>query len=115
MRQTKNQNDLGSSPSAKIIQELQPNKICKCGACQPRKLKLPKGQRRLTVSSKLVVHQQAWVKEDTLYDYVPKIWLEGKWLRETGFESGQHIIITTEKGKLLFILRKNNRFINCRH
>lgn len=33
----------------KIIQELQPNKICKCGACEPRKTKLPDGMRRLKV------------------------------------------------------------------
>src|SRR4051812_15413515 len=99
MRNPKNQKQ-------KVIQELQPNKICKCGACEPRKPKLPDGQRRLTVSSKLIVHQRAWVKEDSLYDYVPKIRLEGKWLRDTGFESGQHIIITTEKGKLIIQIEK---------
>jgi hypothetical protein len=39
-------------------------------------------------------------------NYVPKIRLEGKWLRETGFESGQQIIIKTEKGKLIIQIEK---------
>ena len=97
MRQQKN----------KIVQELQPNKVCKCGACEPRKPKLPDGQRRLKVSDKLIVHQRAWVKEDSVYDYVPKIRLEGQWLRNTGFESGQYVVVSCESGKLIIEIEKD--------
>ena len=101
MRVPKNQIDLGSIPTAKIIQEVQPNKTCVCGACEPRMPKRADGKRRLKVSPHLVVHQRAWVKEDSVYDYVPQIRLVGQWLRSTGFESGQYVVISAKKGKLI--------------
>jgi hypothetical protein len=105
MQSTKSQ-ELGSIPTAKIIQEIQPNKTCICGACEPRKPKRTDGKRQLKVSSKLIVHQRAWVKEDSVYDYVPQIRLEGQWLRNTGFESGQFVVITQKKGKLIIQIEK---------
>ena len=55
----------------KIIQELQPNKICKCGACEPRKPKAPKGMRRLKVYYKagctgtitVILLQEEWIRK----------------------------------------------------
>jgi hypothetical protein len=100
MRVSKNLEELGLVPTAKIIQEVQPNKTCTCGACEPRKPKRTDGKRQLKVSSQLVVHQRAWVKEDNVYDYVPQIRLVGQWLRSTGFESGQYVVISAKKRKL---------------
>lgn len=88
------------SQKTKIIQELQPNKTCVCGACEPLKLKHNDGKRRLKVCPHLVVYQRAWRKEDSVYDYVPQIRLVGQWLRNTGFESGQYVVISAQKGKL---------------
>jgi hypothetical protein len=107
MRHTKNLEELGSVPTAKIIQELQPNKTCTCGACEPRKPKRADGKRRLKVSPHLVVHQRAWVKEESVYDYVPQIRLVGQWLRSTGFESGQYVVISAKKGKLLIEIEQD--------
>lgn len=100
MRTTKNQ-DLKSIPNIKVIQELQPNKICKCGACEPRKPKLPEGIRRLKIQPKHM--QYTWATA-----IVPQILLQGEWLRKTGFEFDQHVIITQEKGRLIIELEKEN-------
>lgn len=81
MRQQKNQIDLGSIASAKIISEIRPKKTYTFGACEPRKPKRADGKRRLKVSPKLDVQQRAWVKEES-YDYVPQIRLVGEWLRK---------------------------------
>jgi hypothetical protein len=76
MRVSKNLEELGSIPTAKIIQEIQPNKICTCGACELKKPKRTDGKRQLKVSSQLVVHQRAWVKEESVYDLCHKFdWL----------------------------------------
>jgi hypothetical protein len=80
MQTQKNLEELGSVPTAKIVQELQPNKTCTCGACEPRKPKRADGKRRLKVSPHLFVSQRAWVKEDSVYDYVPQIRLVGHFL-----------------------------------
>ena len=85
----------------KIIQELQPNKTCKCGACESRKPKLPDGQRRLKIQPK---HMQSTWSESI----VPQILLQGEWLRKTGFEYNEHVIITQKKGKLIIELEKEN-------
>ncbi len=100
MRVPKNQ-DLGSIPKVKTIQELQPNKICKCGACEPRKSKLPEGIRRLKIQPKHM--QYTWATA-----IVPQILLQGEWLRKTGFEYNEHVIITQQKGKLIIELEKEN-------
>jgi hypothetical protein len=99
--------EMTSFPSAKIIQELQPNKTCTCEACEPRKPKRADGKRRLKVSPKLVVHQRAWIKEESVYDYVPQIRLVGEWLRNTGFESGKYVVISGENGKLIIEIEKD--------
>ncbi|HTN00042.1 MAG TPA: SymE family type I addiction module toxin [Pedobacter sp.] len=85
----------------KIIQELQPNKICKCGACEPRKPKLPEGVRRLKIQPKHM--QYTWTTS-----IVPQILLQGEWLRKTGFECNNNVIITQKKGKLIIELEKEN-------
>jgi hypothetical protein len=94
MRTSKNQ-------KAKINQQLQPNKICNCGACEPKKPKLPDGQRRLKIQPK---HMQSTWSESI----VPQILLQGKWLRKTGFEYNDYVIITEKKGKLILELEKEN-------
>lgn len=85
----------------KIIQELQPNKICKCGACEPRKPKLPDGIRRLKIQPKHM--QYTWATA-----IVPQILLQGEWLRKMGFEYNEHVIITQQKGKLIIEIEKEN-------
>jgi hypothetical protein len=100
MQKSKSQNDV-SVRKPKIIQELQPNKICKCGACEPRKPKLPEGMRRLKIQPK---HMQSTWSESI----VPQILLQGEWLRKTGFEYHDHVIITQKKGKLIIELEKEN-------
>lgn len=85
----------------KIIQELQPNKICKCGACEPRRPKLPEGIRRLKILPKHMQYTLATA-------IVPQILLQGEWLRKTGFEYDEHVIITQYKGKLIIELEKEN-------
>lgn len=71
MRSPKNLNAV-SVRQPKIIQELQPNKICKCGACEPRKPKLPDGQRRLKIQPKHM--QSTWS-----VSIVPQILLQREW------------------------------------
>lgn len=83
----------------KVIQELQPNKICKCGACEPRKPKLPNGQRRLKIQPKYT--QSTWSES-----IVPQIMLQGKWLEQMGFECHEHVIVTTTQGKLVIEIDK---------
>ncbi|SFH51565.1 SymE family type I addiction module toxin [Pedobacter insulae] len=39
---------------------------------------------------------------------VPQILLQGEWLRKTGFEYDEHVIITQKKGKLIIVLDKAN-------
>lgn len=63
-------------------------------------------KRRLKVSPKLVVYERGWRKVDSIYDYVPQIRLVGAWLRNTGFESGQYVVISAKKGKLIIELEK---------
>lgn len=99
MQSTKSQKT-ASTRKQKIIQELQPNKICKCGACEPTK-KLPDGQRRLKIQPKHM--QSTWSSS-----IVPQILLQGEWLRKTGFEYHDHVIITQKKGKLIIELEKEN-------
>ncbi|MEJ5996451.1 hypothetical protein WG904_18630 [Pedobacter sp. Du54] len=102
MRVSKNQEVLGLIPKTKkIIQELQPNKICKCGACEPRKPKLPEGVRRLKIQPKHM--QYTWATA-----VVPQILLQGEWLRKTCFEYNNNVIITQEEGKLIIELEKEN-------
>jgi hypothetical protein len=100
MQKSKSQNGV-SVRKPKIIQELQPNKICKCGACEPRKPKLPEGMRRLKIQPK---HMQSTWSESI----VPQILLQGEWLRKTGFEYNNNVIITQKKGKLIIELEKEN-------
>lgn len=90
-----------STRKLKIIQELQPNKVCNCGACEPRKPKLPDGQRRLKIQPKHM--QSTWS-----VSIVPQILLQGEWLRKTGFEYNDHVIIIQKKGKLIIELEKEN-------
>ena len=100
MQSTKSQKT-ASIRKPKVIQELQPNKTCNCGACEPRKPKLPDGQRRLKIQPK---HMQSTWRESI----VPQILLQGEWLRKTGFEYNDHVIITPKKGKLIIELEKEN-------
>lgn len=39
---------------------------------------------------------------------VPQILLQGEWLRKTGFEYHDHVIITQKKGRLIIELEKEN-------
>ena len=39
---------------------------------------------------------------------VPQILLQGEWLRKTGFEYNDHVIITQKKGTLIIELDKEN-------
>lgn len=69
-------------------QVLQPNKTCKCGACEPSKPKLPSSMRRLKV-------------------YSPDLVLgQGEWLRNTGFNIGDEIIVTANQKQLIVNFEK---------
>jgi hypothetical protein len=79
----------------KTIQKLQPNKTCKCGACEPPKQKLPDGIRRLKVYNKYI-NGNCW----------PAIVLQGKWVEDTGFDIGGSVLVATENGKLTITFEK---------
>jgi hypothetical protein len=98
MRKSKNLEELGSVQSAKIIQELQPNKTSTCGACEPKKTKRADGKQRLKITPKLVVHQLACVKEESVYNYVPQIRLIGEWLRNTGLKAVNMLLFRVKMG-----------------
>lgn len=89
MQTQKNQTEVPQRKQ-KVIQGLQPNKICKFGSCEPRKAKLPDGQRRLKIQPKYM--QYTWSNS-----IVPQILFQGEWLRKTGFEYNEHLIITQRK------------------
>lgn len=98
MRHTKNQHS-ASLLRPKIEQVRQPHKTCTCGACDPPKPKLPAGMRRLKIQQKFVSR----VRSTTV---VPIITLAGEWLRKSGFEYQEHIIITESQGQLIINLEK---------
>jgi cell division inhibitor SulA len=91
MPNQKNSNAV-STRKPKTIQQLQPNKTCKCGACEPIK-------RRLKIQPKQIQH--TWSNS-----IVPQILLQGEWLRKTGFEYNEHVIITQKKGKLIIEIER---------
>lgn len=98
MRNPKNQS-LASIRQPKMFQLKQPNKKCTCGACDPPKPKLPAGMRRLKIQQKFV----ARVRSSTV---VPVIILAGEWLRKSGFEYQEHVIITENQGQLIINLER---------
>ena len=79
------------------IQQLQPNKTCTCGACEPPKPKLPEGMRRNTVS---------YLCPSRGGGAVPFIRLSGKWLERAGFDIGGSVLVATENGKLTITFEK---------
>ena len=85
------------APGAKQI--LQPNKTCRCGACEPPRPKAPDGKRRLKVYYK-------WPSgsENT----VPLIMLQGEWLRKAGFDIGDGVLVTMETNRLTIDFEKKN-------
>ena len=96
MRSSKNQTTV-SVKQPKIIQVKQPNRKCTCGACDPPKPMLPTGMRRIKVQQKFI----AQVRSST---WVPVIILAGEWLRKSGFECQNHVIIIEKKGQLIINL-----------
>jgi hypothetical protein len=104
MRSPKKQNP---TQTLQLIPKASPlYKTCTCAACVPKKSKLPDGKRRLKISLKTIVHQRLWAGEEIQYNYVPQIRLVGEWLRKTGFESGQYVVISGENGKLMIEIDK---------
>ena len=53
---------------------------------------------------KLKIYQKHQPRDWNKYVAVPEIRLEGKWLRELGFEIGDQIEIKQQKNKLTIIL-----------
>lgn len=53
---------------------------------------------------KLKIYQKFQPREWSKYAIVPEIRLEGKWLRELGFEIGKEIEIKQQKNKLTITL-----------
>jgi hypothetical protein len=97
MRIPKNQQSADWQETA--LQRLESiQKRCKCGACQPPKPKLPPGTHRLKIQPKFV---QRGLLPDT---QVPQLLLAGEWLRRTGFECNNHVLITTDPGQLIIRL-----------
>lgn len=91
MQPTQKKTTTALARAPRQAQVLQPNKTCKCGACEPRKPRLPKGMRRLKVYSKY----------STGYTQVPVILLQGEWLRNIGFDIGDEIIVTMNQKQLI--------------
>jgi hypothetical protein len=83
----------------KIIQTLQPNKTCTCGACTPPKPKLPVGMRRIKIQPKFVQHTYSNTT-------VPLIMLTGAWLHKIGFESKGYVVVYEKEGELLIRVDK---------
>ncbi|QMU63496.1 MAG: type I addiction module toxin, SymE family [Flavobacteriaceae bacterium] len=57
---------------------------------------------------KLKIYQKYQSREWSKYAVVPEIRLEGKWLRELGFEIGKEIEIDQQKNKLTITLTDKN-------
>lgn len=74
-----------------LTQLRQPHRICKCGACEPPKPKLPEGTRRLKVC----------YKYSSGGTQVPAIMLQGEWLRKAGFEYGDEVLVTVNNKQLI--------------
>lgn len=53
---------------------------------------------------KLKIYQKYQARKWSKYTVVPEIRLEGKWLKELGFEIGKEIKIRQEKNKLTITL-----------
>ncbi len=53
---------------------------------------------------KLKIYQKYQPREWGSYAIVPEIRLQGKWLKELGFEIGKEITITQQKNKLTITL-----------
>lgn len=60
---------------------------------------------------KLKIYQKHQTRDWSRYVVVPEIRLEGKWLRELGFEIGKEIEIKQQKNKLTITLtdKKNEK------
>ena len=39
---------------------------------------------------------------------IPRIVLQGKWLKELGFEVGEHVIISTSSENIIVLSKQNN-------
>lgn len=88
---TEKETTTASLRKPRVIQQLQPNKTCKCGACEPPRPKLPEGTRRLKVC----------YKYSSGGTQVPAIMLQGEWLRKAGFEYGDEILVNVTKKQLI--------------
>jgi len=98
--QVSNEQTTAPVKGQKPIQHLQPNKTCRCGACEPPRPKPPKGMRRLKVYYKFF--------DGGTTKPVPVILLQGEWLRNTGFDIGDEVLVTVEKNRLTIDFEKKN-------
>ena len=60
------------------------------------------GERRLKVISK------AFPRDYQRYVRFPEIRLSGKWLRDTGFDSGQFVIVSHKKNEITITLQEES-------
>ena len=60
------------------------------------------GKRRLKVIGK------TFPREYQRYVIFPEIKLSGKWLKDMGFDSGKHVIVSHMKNKIIITLQKEN-------
>jgi hypothetical protein len=84
---------IGFNPNRQNHPRSPTNKICTCGACEPRKSKLPSGMRRLKVYYKAGCTETICV-----------ILLHGEWIRRLGFNVEDHVIVSEKKGQLIINL-----------
>lgn len=62
---------------------------------------LPMGMRRIKVQQKYIAKVRSSIRSST---WVPVIILTGEWLRKSGFEYQNHIIVIEKKGQLIINL-----------
>ena len=65
---------------------------------------ISKGLRRLTVGYTCICHEKRNDVTATWYSRCPSIRLEGNWLEEAGFGTGQPVRVTVERGQLIIQL-----------
>ena len=95
--QTEKETILAMAKVPKLAQLRQPNRTCKCGACEPPKPKLPEGMRRLKVCYR-------WKANGNGQE--PVILLQGEWLRKAGFEYGDEVLVTVNQKQLIVNFEK---------
>lgn len=66
--------------------------------------RISKAQRQLKVGYVSINHVDRHTGASRYYSRSPVLNLKGNWLQEAGFEYGQPVIVTVERGRLIICL-----------